>query len=597
MSALDDIIARDSAPQQGSALDAIIARDAGMAAQGPQTQQPPQPPQGPQDLNGAVLEGRSPDGAMRLEMGGTNPTWQTPNSVGMGVGDAVMGAIQKIAGATAWAANKIAPDSKIAKDFTAMVPQIQSTIDAHNAQYDASRQGQDGVDWGRLSGNVIGAAPLMAAAPEMQGMSLVGKLLMGAGSGAQSSLLMPAANLAPGETLGDRSLDQAISSGLLGAAGVPVMQAAGKAISGLGGHAQKALSAAGVDLTPGQILGGAIARTEDKLTSVPILGDFIKGAQQRSVNSLNSATYNKVLEPLGQKYSGPIGNEGVAAVEARIGDAYDNALSRMHFNANDPAFQQDILKLGNMAGALPQAQQKTFTNIVQTQLVNKLNPNGQMDGQTLKGVQSELSRIAQGLSGDPSWDNRQLGAAITEVRNAVEASLPRYNPADAVTDLGKANEAWANYVRLRTAAGSQGAMNRNGIFTAAQLNNAVRSADKSAGKGATARGEALMQDFSRAAQDVLGSKYPDSGTAGRLGLGVGALAGHQFLPAEIAGPLAVGVGGTILPYTRMGQKAIQTLLMKRPAGADQLGTTLTQLGSPLAPFLIPSLVNSVAQAK
>jgi hypothetical protein len=585
MSALDDIIARDSAPQQASALDAIIARDGG---------------QSQQNLNGQVIEGRAPDGALTLEMGGTaQPQWQTPNPVGMGIGDAVMGGIQKIVGGTSWALDKVAPNTQLAQDFREMGPQIQSTIDAHNAQYDQSRAGQNGIDWGRLSGNMIGTAPLMATAPAMKGVGLLGKMLMGAGAGAQGSLLQPAVNLAPGESLGDRSLDQAISGALLGAAAVPVLQGAGKVISGAGGQAQKALSAAGVDLTPGQILGGAWARTEDKLTSLPILGDFIKSAQQRSVNSLNSATYNKVLEPLGQKYSGPIGNEGVAAVESRIGDAYDNALSNMHFNANDPNFQQDILKLGNMAGSLPQAQQKTFTNILQTQLVNKLDSNGRMDGETLKGVQSELARIAKGLGGDPSWDNRQLGSAIQEVRNAVETSLPRYNSPGPVQELGNANAAWANYVRLRAAAASQGAMNRGGVFTAAQLNNAVRSADQSAGKGATARGEALMQDFSSAAQDVLGAKYPDSGTAGRsaIGLGVSALAGHQLLPPEVAGPLGVGVGAGVLPYTKLGQRAIQALLMKRPGGADQLGTALTQLGSPLAPFLIPSLVNSVAQAK
>jgi hypothetical protein len=571
MSALDDIIARDSAPQQASPLDAIIARDAQAGAQAAPQQQPA--PAAP------AAQPSSP--------------WQTPGALTMGAGDAVRGYAQSITHGLSWLADKVAPNSQFAQDARAALPQMQQTIDSQNAQYAAANP-DSGMDWKRLAGQAGGMALLGGggmAAPE----GMAGKALVGALSGVAGTAAQPVTNLQPGQSYADAKIDQAKTNALVGALAGPATAAAGKVISGASGAAQQKLAEAGVTMTPGQILGGAWQRLEDKATSLPVLGDLIKSAQQRSANSFNTATYNEVLAPLGQKYSGPIGNEGVEAVQRTIGDAYDNALSKMTFKASDPAFQSDITNLAGMAKSLPEQQQRQFGNILQTQIFGKLGPNGQMDGQTLKGVQSELSRIARGYAGDPSYDNRQLGQAIGEIKSAIDSSLPRYNSADAVDGLSKANAAWANFVRLRTAAASQGAMNNGGVFTAAQLNNAVRQADKSAGKGASATGNALMQDFSGAGQQVLGSKYPDSGTAGRamLGLAASAAAGHALLPAAVAGPAGVLGAAAAAPYTKYGQALAQALLMNRPAGAVPVGNALSRYGVPFSTALGSALLPAV----
>lgn len=572
MSALDDIIARDSAPQQASPLDSIIARDAQAGAQAAPQQQPS--PAAP------AAQPSSP--------------WQTPGALTMGAGDAVRGYAQSLTHGLSWLADKVAPNSQFAQDARAALPQMQQTIDSQNAQYAAANP-DAGMDWKRLAGQAGGMALLGGggmAAPE----GMAGKALVGALSGVAGTAARPVTNLQPGQSYADAKIDQAKTNALVGALAGPATAAAGKVISGASGAAQQKLAEAGVTMTPGQILGGAWQRLEDKATSLPVLGDLIKSAQQRSANSFNTATYNEVLAPLGQKYSGPVGNEGVEAVQRTIGDAYDNALSKMTFKASDPAFQSDITNLAGMAKNLPEQQQRQFGNILQTQIFGKLGPNGQMDGQTLKGVQSELSRIARGYAGDPSYDNRQLGQAIGEIKSAIDSSLPRYNSADAVDGLSKANAAWANFVRLRTAAASQGAMNNGGIFTAAQLNNAVRQADKSAGKGASATGNALMQDFSGAGQQVLGSKYPDSGTAGRamLGLAASAAAGHALLPAAVAGPAGVLGAAAAAPYTKYGQALAQALLMNRPAGAVPVGNALSRYGVPFSTALGSTLLPSVA---
>ncbi|WP_124083910.1 hypothetical protein [Burkholderia gladioli] len=443
---------------------------------------------------------------------------------------------------------------------------------------------------GQVAGQIAAGAPLAAALPEAAAATLGGRLLGGAALGAAQGAMTPVEGLQPGQSFGGQKLQQIGIGAGLGAAAAPVAGIVGDALQGAGGAAQQQLAKAGVTMTPGQIMGGTWGSLENKLTSVPILGDVIKGAQQRAVQDFNRATYDQVLAPLGQKYSGPVGQQGVSAVRQTIGDAYDNALSRMTFQATDPQFQADIGRLAGMAQGLPPAQQQAFMNILQTQVFGKLGPQGMMDGQTLKGAQSELGRIARGYGGDPSYDNRQLGAAIGEIKNAIDNSLPRYNAPDAVQGLANANAAYANFARLRAASASQGAMNNGGVFSPAQLQSAVRAADKTVGKGSTATGNALMQDWSQTGMGVLGKGYPDSGTAGRLGTAgaIGALISH---PALLANPGTWAAAAPMAAYTPYGQKLAQALLMSRPAGAQALGSAVNRFLPSVSALGVPALAN------
>jgi hypothetical protein len=462
-----------------------------------------------------------------------------------------------------------------------------ANVNTQYAPYSAAHPIAAGT--GNIGGMVGATAPLAAFAPEIGGMGLLGRATTGGLLGAANGAVAPVDNPNQGPGAADnfwrQKLGQIGTNAAVGGIATPLAASIGGALSGVVDPVRQRLANMGITMTPGQILGGGWQTLENKMTSLPLIGDLIKGAQQRGVQSFNKAAYDQVLAPLGQKYSGPVGQEGVEAVQRTIGDAYDNALSNMTFRATDPQFQSSITNLSGLAQGLPAAQQRTFMNILQTQVFGKLSPQGWMDGPTLKGVQSELSKIARGYNGDASFDNRQLGAAIGEIKNAIDASLPRYNAPDAVQNLANANSAWANFVRLRGAAGSQGAMNNGGVFSPAQFQSAVRAADKSVGKGAAATGNALMQDFSQDAMGVLGKGYPDSGTAGRLGTAgaLGALFSH---PGMLLSPWAYAAGAPALAYTPLGQRAVQGLLMSRPAAAQAVGNAITNRLAPLAPGLL-----------
>ncbi|WP_143322762.1 hypothetical protein [Candidimonas nitroreducens] len=440
---------------------------------------------------------------------------------------------------------------------------------------------------GNVTGQVASTAPLALAAPEMGAASFLGRAGTGAALGMGSAAFSPVDPLQPGQNFTDQKLGQIGTGAAIGGIAAPLAGMLGDVIQGAGGPAQRALAQAGVPLTPGQILGGRLATMESKATSLPLIGDMIKGAQNRSVQGFNRATYDQVLAPLGRTYSGPVGQDGVNAVRQTIGDAYNSALSNMTFRANDPQFKTDILQLGQMAEGLGAPQKQTFLNTVKTQIFGKLSPQDTMDGPQLQGVQSELGRLARGYQGDPSFDNRQLGAAIGEVKNAIDQSLPRYNPPEAVENLSNANAAWSNFTRLRTAAGSQGAMNNGGVFTPAQLQNAVRAGDRSVGKGATAAGTAPMQNWSQTGMEVLGRGYPDSGTAGRLGTAgvIGAIAGH---PEMLLNPATYLAAAPAMAYTPYGQKLAQALLMNRPASAQALGAAVNRFAPAVSALGLPA---------
>ncbi|SAJ89337.1 hypothetical protein [Burkholderia multivorans] len=516
--------------------------------------------------------------------------FRSPGSFLMGVGDAIKGGVQSMAHGGAWIANKVAPDAQFTKDLNAALPQIDQTISAQDQQYQSQRQGSGGIDWMRLAGNAVGAAPLAISSPSAAGMGILGRTAVGAGMGAANALLTPATD--PNQSFASQKLGQAAAGALIGGAAIPVASGIGNMVSGVTDPIRQRLAQAGVQMTPGQILGGALQRTEDKLTSVPVLGDFIKNGQQRAVQSFNRAAYNSALEPIGQSVPDNVGtgSAGVDYVRREIGKVYDSIAPRATFVA-DQNFNGDVAAIrANLAQNAPGSLNQ-FDNIVQNQVTDKLQHGFVLDGQQWGNTRSTISGIARNQRlGNATPDNRTLADALDELNNAINAGVARSSPPEVTQDLARANAAYSQYKQIERAAGMAGASNNGNIFTAAQYANAVR-------RGATASQKAtnsgLNGQLASDASDVLGGKYPDSGTVGRslLTLGLGAAAGHAAAPGVVI-PAAVGIGVGSIPYTSYGQRLAQALLMNRPALAAPVGNAISQFGPRVGVLLAPSVARS-----
>ena len=338
------------------------------------------------------------------------------------------------------------------------------------------------------------------------------------------------------------------------------------------------LKDAGVAMTPGQILGakngllgGMIKGAEDRLTGIPFLGETVTGARRRSVETFNRAALNQPLKSIGKNLpkDSPVGNEGVAAVERELGKAYDDVLPKLTATG-DSQFSSDLAQIQAKAKLMAPERAKQY-NAILKDLSRFWKPGNTMTGKDFKAVESRLGERIRNYGSGADPDARDLANALGEVQSSLRSLAARQNPSEAAK-LKAINAGWAKFTRIQKAAS---AATKDGVFTPNQLSIAARVMDKSGRKAATARGDALMQRFAQDAQSVLPSSVPDSGTAGRLMMGLGGL-GYVNPASAVAG------GAAMLPYTQPGQKAFEWLLTGRQGPVAKNLADYIRLAAPVA---------------
>lgn len=449
---------------------------------------------------------------------------------------------------------------------------INSRIAEVERQYQESRKarGSDGFDAARMAGNIAATAPLgpMGAARGALGMAARGALQGGVGAALQPVV-------EEGDYWGNKG-DQ-VSTGVgIGAVAGPLAGGFARLVSPMASVNPnvRLLRESGVRPTVGQAAGGAMNTLEEKLQSVPILGDAIRSARGRALQDFNEAAINRATAPVGKSVKGA-GQQAVSDAGDILSDAYESAISKIKgVNFDTPDFNANLGTLQRLAGSLEPAHGSRFHKVLNDVVIGRMSPNGSMLGDTFKKVDSELGQLAARYGKSPMAGEQELSDAVKELqrilREQVAKSSPEFSQAIKAADKG-----WANLVRIENAAGR--AVNNDGVFTPGQLNMAVRGTDRSVRGRASARGDALMQDLSNAGQQVLGNKYPDSGTAGRLLAGVGAIGTAAIHPA-IPAALMAGVA----TYSPPIQNFLVYLLTQRPDLAPKAAEMVRRLAGPAA---------------
>ena len=351
-------------------------------------------------------------------------------------------------------------------------------------------------------------------------------------------------------------------------------RATGRVLSPRTNPMLKQLMDAGVKPTIGQVLGGPIGKFEEKMTGVPIVGDVIAGGRQRAAGQLTKAAFNRVLNPLGKTANKlEINRQGLQKVKAELTSAYDTLLDDVAFSVDD-IFMDDVSKIVDEASTVLTVEERIkLNNIVASKVFGRLA--GEADSitgvplkKTMSDLRGQASKQRRGGPGD-----LEISEALDSIHDAVTQALIRANPTQA-TQLKAIDTGYANYARLRKAFTS-GGVKADGL-TPASLDAAVRASDKSVGKGDSATGTALMQDLSEPGVTILGSKVPDSGTAGRAAaMGIPAvLAGFgQIEPSTLTAALL-----SAAPYLPGAQSVFADMLTKRTPFAQQAGAKIQQYG-------------------
>lgn len=456
------------------------------------------------------------------------------------------------------------PERNVSSLVTGQKTGVDALVAKREADYQAKRAaaGDTGFDWWRTGGNII--SPVNKALPFASAAPLATRVAVGAASGAGSAALAP---VSEGD-FWDTKRDQVLTGAAFGGVTPVVASGVSRVISPKASTnpAVAKLRSEGITPTAGQILGGAAARTEEKLSSLPLVGDAIAGAKLRSVDQLNRAVANRALSPVGAKLpEGVAGRDAVEFVGDTLGKKYDELLPNLTVRA-DQQFATDIGGLSKMVreGSIDPKYANAFDRFMRDNVLSKFKGRDALTGQTVKDIESDLGQKAARLAQSQDPDARLMADALKEVQSNLRGLVERSNPA-ASKELKSINTGYANFKRMERAAAGVGA--EDGVFSAAQLQSAVKALDRSKDKRAFSRGSALLQDLSDPAKAVLGSKVPNSGTADRSFMALATLLDPKAAAMALTAPVL---------YSQTGQRALAGLLASRPQGAQAVADSLRQ---------------------
>ena len=395
----------------------------------------------------------------------------------------------------------------------------------------------------------------------------------------------------------------------IGAGGSYLGNKAGNFVSGVVSpvirDSVKTLQDAGIPLTVGQTMGGAMHRLEDAATSLPFVGDVIKNRHFESYAGLSRAAVQRGLDQIGVDLpEGLSGRKAISFAQDHFDDAYDRVLGSGVSATATPELASNLANIVNnpLDYGLSTSSIPDLKDIVDKKIIGRAQKGGVFDADSLKAVQSDLSTlIRQRVTGNASPTDHGIAQATRDMKIAFNNFVADQNP-EAANELGAINLGYAHLARAEKAANytvsTPGSSGAEGIFSPSQYARALK---EGASRRQLASGTAMDQDLANAALEVLPPTVPDSGTAMRhltqlaIGAGAAGLAGEKLPMGEYLGPAAAGAAGVTSALMAAGskpaQRAMVYALTRRPAQAAALGQILRQSGpaigrgAALIPFL------------
>ena len=302
----------------------------------------------------------------------------------------------------------------------------------------------------------------------------------------------------------------------------------------------------------GARLGGGFKTTEEKLQSVPFLGNAIVAARKRSLDDFNRVAAARALAPIGETPPDNVttGHDLVGYTAGKLGEQYDRAGQLVSNLAPDQAFGVDVAGINKNLMDYPLSTRQQFADILQNRVVDPL-ASGSGSGDQFIGITSQIRKLQNRYGRSVDGADQGLADALDGLHVALgdlaSRQNPAYGPAKQAADAG-----WATFKQYQKAASSQGA-SEDGLFTPQQYKGAVRASDPRVDKGGFAEGTALNQDLASQGQSVLGNNYPDSGTSGRELLSLAALGVTDALTGGHPAALIPGVALGASPALYWGQ--------------------------------------------
>jgi len=455
---------------------------------------------------------------------------------------------------------------------------VQSEEKAYQAQRE--KQGETGFDFPRLGGNIVNPANIVPAAraAQLAKAAGVGALGQTVTAGAVSGAMQP---VVQGDNFAEQKLEQTGFGAVTAPLGEKVVKGASRVLNPLVSKAEQTMRDLGITPTTGQTLGGQFKTIEEFAQNLPLIGSSIENARQRVLFDFNKGVINKALQKVDDRLPADVvGRDAIAYASDEVSKKYDDVLAKMSFDL-DFATTSNILGALSKAKSLDSNQRQQITETLNDVVFGKF-AGQKIDGQTYKGIESDLRKKASNYANSATASEREIGEALTDVLGAIKKELYFQNPKQ-TSKLRRIDSAYSDLSVINVAAANSGA--DNGVFTPKQFSTAVRQQDQTRRKSSFAKGRAKGQEISDAAVQVLGDTARSTlegriaaSTVGGLGL---------LSQPQVGIPLAM----TVPPaYSPGGQMAIDMLLRQRPELAKRMGGLLSQQATPLGAVTVPSMV-------
>lgn len=408
---------------------------------------------------------------------------------------------------------------------------MSDVVQARDAEYVAP----EGLDLGRMAGNVINPVSWVGGGPVLK-KSLQALASRGAQVGAIQAGLAPT-------TSEDFWTEKAKQAGMGAAFGgvIPIATRAGASVvGGLPATPEaRELMRQGVQPTVGQGLGGIANDLEQRLTSVPILGDVIQGARNRAQNDFQTRALQRATT--GSTDIPNISFQVAKTVEDAnklASQLYDDVVPALkpHMDAVTKAHQG--LQTAVQNPRLTAEGRKQLQSLTKSYLANF----GKMSGADIKQLDSQMGYdIRRYAQGDPN--HKAIADGLQEIQAGFREGLEAGLPPELQGNLKEANKIFRNLIPFNKAASAR-----------ADEKVLPRALQKASARQARVDSSRYMDELIDPAVAVLPNTVPDSGTAGRMllnlaTLGGGAATGYLPLAASL-GAGAVGAVGATRPVQK-----------------------------------------------
>jgi hypothetical protein len=514
----------------------------------------------------------------------------TPPSSGflMGLKDPITGGAQMLPRALSGVTSGFgAYQNPVSEFFSSEAQRMDELARAEEQAYQQQRQarGETGFDVPRLGGNILNPATLVPASRAAQLVGGAGKTAQAVAGGVASGVMQPVTG--EGDFASQKAQQIGVSA-VTAPLGEKVVAGAGRVLNPLVSKAEQTMRDLGITPTIGQTLGGQFKSIEEFAQNLPLIGSSIENARQRVLFDFNKGVINKALDKVKDKLpEDVIGRDAINYASEQVSNQYDDVLSKMSFDL-DFATTSNILSALSKKTNLSQSQRQEVAQTLNDIVLGKFSGQ-KMDGQTFKGIESDLRKKASNYMNSSTASERDIGEALGDVLGVMKKELYFQNPKQ-TPKLRRIDSAYADLSVINIAAANSGAP--SGVFTPKQFSTAVRQSDMTRRKSAFAKGKAKSQEISDAAVEVLGdqSRATLEGrvAASTLG-GLGMLSQPQ-----IGIPLAATVPTM---YSPAGQRALDMLLRSRPDLMKQAGGMLTGASPQVGAVLAPSAIYQYNQAE